>query len=73
MPGIFFKYDISPILITVGEQSYTLAQFVVRLCGIVGGVFVTAGLVYDGEGAWLYGEMGWWAGDGGNSMGHIFA
>ncbi|XP_015603691.1 endoplasmic reticulum-Golgi intermediate compartment protein 2 [Cephus cinctus] len=44
-PGIFFKYDTSALKIDVTEERDSLRQFVVKLCAIVGGVFVTNGLV----------------------------
>lgn len=42
MPGIFVKYDLSPIRVKLEDGSSTLVQLVVRLCGIVGGVFATS-------------------------------
>ena len=42
--GIFVKYDTSALMVTVREQHMPLGQFLVRLCGIVGGVFSTTGL-----------------------------
>lgn len=41
--GIFVKYDTSSLTVTVTEQHMPLWQFLVRLCGIVGGVFSTTG------------------------------
>lgn len=40
MPGIFFKYDIEPMSLTVRERTTTLLQFLIRLAGIVGGILV---------------------------------
>lgn len=40
VPGIFFKYDIEPMSLTVRERTTTLVQFLVRLAGIVGGILV---------------------------------
>ncbi|GAA5862330.1 hypothetical protein JCM3774_002481 [Rhodotorula dairenensis] len=40
VPGIFFKYDIEPVSLTVRERTTTLVQFLVRLAGIVGGIIV---------------------------------
>ncbi|CAG8495497.1 10155_t:CDS:2 [Racocetra fulgida] len=45
VPGIFFKYDIEPISVRITEKSVTFAKFLTRLCGLVGGVWVTAGFV----------------------------
>ncbi|CAG03399.1 unnamed protein product [Tetraodon nigroviridis] len=39
--GIFMKYDISSLMVKVTEQHMPLWQFLVRLCGIVGGIFST--------------------------------
>ena len=41
--GIFMKYDISSLMVKVTEQHMPLWQFLVRLCGIVGGIFSTTG------------------------------
>ncbi|GAA6022883.1 hypothetical protein JCM10207_001433 [Rhodosporidiobolus poonsookiae] len=40
VPGIFFKFDIEPMALTVRERTTTLLQFLIRLAGIVGGVVV---------------------------------
>jgi len=40
VPGIFFKYDLEPIALTIRERTTTLLQFLVRLAGIVGGIVV---------------------------------
>lgn len=41
--GVFFKYDLSSILVRVNEVHRPFWQFLVRLCGIVGGIFATSG------------------------------
>uniref|UniRef100_A0A3B3BDG2 Endoplasmic reticulum-Golgi intermediate compartment protein n=1 Tax=Oryzias melastigma TaxID=30732 RepID=A0A3B3BDG2_ORYME len=41
--GIFFKYDTSSLMVTVSEQHMPLWQFLVRLCGIIGGIYSTTG------------------------------
>lgn len=46
VPGIFFKYDLEPFIMTVRERTVTLTQFLVRLAGILGGVWVCAGYGY---------------------------
>ena len=45
LPGVFFIYDISPIMVefTVRQMSFT--YFLTSLCAIVGGVFTVAGIV----------------------------
>ncbi|XP_064794877.1 endoplasmic reticulum-Golgi intermediate compartment protein 2-like [Oncorhynchus masou masou] len=35
------KYDTSSLMVTVSEQHMPLWQFLVRLCGIIGGIFST--------------------------------
>lgn len=41
--GIFVKYDINSLMVKVTEQHRPFWQFLVRLCGIVGGIFSTTG------------------------------
>lgn len=45
--GIFMKYDMSSLMIRVSEQHMPLWQFLVRLCGIVGGIFSTTGMLHS--------------------------
>lgn len=44
--GIFMKYDISSLMVRVTEQHMPLWQFLVRLCGIIGGIFSTTGMLH---------------------------
>ena len=46
VPGIFVKYFIEPISVQVKEEPRDLVAVLIRLVGIVGGVWVTFGLVY---------------------------
>lgn len=41
IPGIFLKYDIEPILLTVEEERQSFLAFLVKLINIVSGVLVT--------------------------------
>ena len=41
--GIFFKYDLSSIMVRVENRRRSFWGFLVRLCGIVGGIFATSG------------------------------
>lgn len=50
-PGIFFKYNIEPILLFVSEERGSFLALVVRLVNVVSGVIVTGG--------WLYQLTGW--------------
>jgi len=42
-PGIFFKFDLDPIAITIQEKTTTFIQFVIRCVGVVGGVWCCMG------------------------------
>ncbi|KAM9376834.1 endoplasmic reticulum-Golgi intermediate compartment protein 2-like [Pholidichthys leucotaenia] len=44
--GIFMKYDISSLMVKVTEQHMPLWKFLVRLCGIIGGIFSTTGMLH---------------------------
>jgi len=46
LPGIFFKYDISPIKIHMKEEVRSFSRFLTRILAVVGGVWVVLGLVY---------------------------
>ncbi|XP_034541450.1 endoplasmic reticulum-Golgi intermediate compartment protein 2-like [Notolabrus celidotus] len=48
--GIFMKYDISSLVIKVTEQHMPLWKFLVRLCGIIGGIFSTTGMLHGALG-----------------------
>lgn len=45
VPGIYFKYDMSSVMVKVLDERQTLWQFLVRLCGIVGGIYATSGII----------------------------
>ncbi|KAF9448497.1 DUF1692-domain-containing protein [Macrolepiota fuliginosa MF-IS2] len=42
-PGIFFKFDLDPMSITVHQKTTTLIQLLIRCVGVIGGVFVCMG------------------------------
>jgi hypothetical protein len=46
VPGIFFKYDVEPISVSMKEQRESFLHFIVRLCGILGGSVVSVGTLY---------------------------
>ncbi len=52
VPGIFFKYDFEPILVTISEEWGGLLALAVRLVNVVSGVLVAGG--------WCY-QLGGWA------------
>ena len=45
LPGLFFKYDINSMVVTIKEERRSLSMFLVRLCAIIGGVFATSGMI----------------------------
>jgi hypothetical protein len=45
LPGVFFIYDISPIMVKFTEKSVPFGHFLTSLCAIVGGVFTVAGII----------------------------
>ncbi|ORX88530.1 DUF1692-domain-containing protein [Basidiobolus meristosporus CBS 931.73] len=47
VPGIFFKYDLEPISVRVSETRPPFPTFLVRLCGLVGGIWATTGVTYQ--------------------------
>jgi len=47
VPGIFFKYNIEPILLVVSEERGSLLALLVRLVNVVSGVLVTGGWVFQ--------------------------
>lgn len=44
-PGLFFKYDFSPIMVSYSEKRRTFLQFVTSACAILGGVFTVSSMV----------------------------
>ena len=47
IPGIFFKYDIEPILLIVSEQRSSFLGLVVRLVNVISGVVVGGGWMFQ--------------------------
>lgn len=47
VPGIFFKYNIEPIMLLVSEERSGFLALVIRLINVVSGVLVTGGWVYQ--------------------------
>ena len=45
MPGVFFKYDLTAMTVEIKEQRRPFWQFIIRLSGIVGGIFATSGML----------------------------
>ncbi|KAF8631627.1 hypothetical protein AX15_002268 [Amanita polypyramis BW_CC] len=42
-PGIFFKFDLDALGITVHQRTTSLVQLLIRCVGVIGGIFVCAG------------------------------
>ncbi|KAI9837683.1 MAG: hypothetical protein M1838_004759 [Thelocarpon superellum] len=51
IPGIFFKFDIEPILLLVSEERQGFLAFLLRVVNVVSGVLVAGG--------WTYGLFDW--------------
>ncbi|PWN45148.1 DUF1692-domain-containing protein [Ceraceosorus guamensis] len=43
VPGLFFKFDVEPLTMIIHERATSLITYLVRLAGILGGVWVCAG------------------------------
>jgi len=41
-PGIFFKFELDPMVITIYQRTTSLAQLLIRCVGVIGGVFTCA-------------------------------
>lgn len=47
LPGIYVKYDLEPLSVHITEVRRPMMQFFVRLCGIIGGVFASMGMLHQ--------------------------
>lgn len=45
MPGVFFSYELSPLMVKYTERSNSFSHFLVNICGIIGGIFTVASLL----------------------------
>jgi len=45
MPGIFFNYELSPLMVKYTEKANSFGHFATNTCAIIGGVFTVAGLI----------------------------
>jgi len=45
LPGVFFMYELSPIMVKFTERTKSFAHFLTGVCAIIGGVFTVAGLL----------------------------
>ncbi|XP_046961271.1 endoplasmic reticulum-Golgi intermediate compartment protein 3 [Vanessa cardui] len=44
MPGAFFSYELSPLMVKYTEKGRSIGHFATNICAIVGGVFTVAGI-----------------------------
>ncbi|KAJ7811570.1 DUF1692-domain-containing protein [Mycena olivaceomarginata] len=42
-PGIFFKFDLDPMSLTIHQRTIGIVQLIIRMVGVIGGVFVCMG------------------------------
>ncbi|KAF9884496.1 hypothetical protein FE257_001683 [Aspergillus nanangensis] len=56
VPGIFFKYNIEPILLLISEERGSFLSLLIRLVNTASGVIVTGGWLYQ-IGGWASGFM----------------
>jgi outer membrane receptor for Fe3+-dicitrate len=45
MPGIFFQYELSPLMVKFTERQRSFGHFATNVCAIIGGVYTVAGLI----------------------------
>ncbi|RUO96553.1 endoplasmic reticulum vesicle transporter, partial [Jimgerdemannia flammicorona] len=45
LPGLFFNFEISPMLIIYKESRTSFTSFLTGVCAIVGGIFTVAGMI----------------------------
>ena len=45
MPGVFFSYELSPVMVKYSPKEKSLGHFLTGLCAIIGGVFTVAGIL----------------------------
>lgn len=57
VPGVFFKFDMSAMMVEIREERQPFWQFLVRLCGIVGGIFATSGMIHSFIGSVVEGAL----------------
>lgn len=55
--GIFFKYDLTAMSVEIEEKRRPFGQFLVRLCGVVGGIFATSGMIHSLIGSLMEGVL----------------
>ena len=69
LPGVFFNYELSPLRAHIEEKRRSAVHFLTRLFGVVGGVFVVAGVADAFVYALLQDMKGRGRGLGGGALG----
>jgi len=47
LPGVFFSWDISPMLISITEVDKSFFHLLTRICAVVGGTWTVIGLIHS--------------------------
>lgn len=55
--GVFFKFDMSSMMVLINEERKPFWQFLVRLSGIIGGIFATSGMLHTLLGSFMDGAL----------------
>eukprot|EP01112_Ceratiomyxa_fruticulosa_P023386 TRINITY_DN890_c0_g1_i1.p1 TRINITY_DN890_c0_g1~~TRINITY_DN890_c0_g1_i1.p1 ORF type:complete len:400 (-),score=63.59 TRINITY_DN890_c0_g1_i1:41-1240(-) len=45
LPGVFFKYDVSPLMVQITEKNPYITELITNICAIVGGIYVAVGIL----------------------------
>ena len=45
MPGVFFSYEMAPVMVKYQQKEKSFGHFASGLCAIIGGVFTVAGII----------------------------
>uniref|UniRef100_A0A8W8MY15 Endoplasmic reticulum-Golgi intermediate compartment protein 3 n=1 Tax=Magallana gigas TaxID=29159 RepID=A0A8W8MY15_MAGGI len=45
LPGVFFIYELSPMMVKYTEKQRSFMHFLTGVCAIIGGIFTVAGLI----------------------------
>ena len=45
MPGIYFRYDLSPIRILYTISMQTTTDYLVNICAVMGGIYVVSSII----------------------------
>eukprot|EP00090_Calanus_glacialis_P002824 TRINITY_DN12091_c0_g1_i1.p1 TRINITY_DN12091_c0_g1~~TRINITY_DN12091_c0_g1_i1.p1 ORF type:complete len:382 (+),score=116.59 TRINITY_DN12091_c0_g1_i1:53-1198(+) len=45
MPGVFFSYEMAPVMVKYQQKEKSFGHFASGLCAIIGGVFTVAGMI----------------------------